>query len=76
MTTCFVRIIVVFRLLRQALGTQNCRPARSLPPCPVHYLLMMTPVWKQVYREAIAPYTQKITLDQAWERGVKPVRRS
>jgi flagellar biosynthetic protein FliP len=35
----------------------------------------MTPVWSQVYTEAILPYTQEeIGLEQAWNRGVTPVR--
>src|SRR5690606_16943490 len=40
-------------------------------------LLIMTPVWKQVYDDAIAPYsdpTQEITLDEAWQRGLQPIR--
>jgi flagellar biosynthetic protein FliP len=39
-------------------------------------LLIMTPVWKQVYDEAIVPYTNRqIDLEQAWGRGIQPVRR-
>ena len=39
-------------------------------------LLIMTPVWKQVYDDAVVPYTQhQITLEQAWTAGVTPVRR-
>jgi len=33
-------------------------------------------VWKQVYDESIVPYTQhKISLDEAWTKGVTPIRR-
>ena len=36
----------------------------------------MTPVWKQTYDEAIVPYTSRqITLDDAWAKGIAPIRR-
>ncbi len=77
MTTCFVRIIVVLGLLRQALGTQQLPPGQVLTSIALFLsLLIMTPVWKQSYDEGIKPYTQKqITLNEAWERGVAPIRR-
>jgi flagellar biosynthetic protein FliP len=77
MTTCFVRIVVVLGLLRQAVGTQQLPPSQVITSLALFIsLLLMAPVWKQVYDDAIAPYTAKqITLEQAWERGVQPVRR-
>jgi flagellar biosynthesis protein FliP len=77
MTTCFVRIVVVLGLLRQALGTQQLPPGQVLTSIALFLsLLIMTPVWKQSYDEGIKPYTQKqITLSEAWERGVAPIRR-
>lgn len=77
MTTCFVRIVVVLGLLRQALGTQQLPPGQVLTSIALFLsLLIMTPVWKQSYDEGIKPYTQKqITLTEAWERGVAPIRR-
>jgi len=41
-------------------------------------LLIMTPVWTEVYEESIRPYTDpdiKMSLDEAWVRGTQPVRR-
>jgi flagellar biosynthetic protein FliP len=39
-------------------------------------LMIMMPVWKQVYDQAVLPYTQRqISLEQACEAGVQPVRR-
>jgi len=36
----------------------------------------MTPVWSEVYDEAIKPYTEKqINLEEAWSRGTLPLRR-
>jgi flagellar biosynthetic protein FliP len=77
MTTCFVRIIVVLGLLRQALGTQQLPPSQVITSIALFLtLLLMTPVWKKVYDDAIGPYTQhKIGLEAAWQAGVQPIRR-
>ena len=77
MTTCFVRIVVVLGLLRQALGTQQLPPAQVITSLALFMsLVIMTPVWSKVYHGAIKPYTNhQITLEQAWDEGVKPVRR-
>ncbi len=76
MTTCFVRILVVLGLLRQALGTQSLPPSQVITSIALFMtLLVMTPVWKQVYDSAIKPYTDRqIGLETAWTQGVKPVR--
>ena len=76
MTTCFVRIVVVLSLLRQAIGTQNLPPTQVITTLALFLtLLIMTPVWKQVYDEAVVPYTQhQIGAEQAWNAGVAPVR--
>ncbi len=77
MTTCFVRIIVVLSLLRQALGTQQLPPNQVMTSIALFLtLLVMAPVWKQVYDNAVVPYGEReITLEQAWTAGCKPVRR-
>lgn len=77
MTTCYVRIVVVLSLLRQAIGTQNLPPTQVITTLALFLtLLIMTPVWKQVYDEAVVPYTQhQIDAEEAWNAGVAPVRR-
>ena len=77
MTTCFVRVVVVLGLLRQALGTQTLPPSQVITSIAMFIsLTVMAPVWKQVYDESIQPYTNRqITLDAAWQRGVQPIRR-
>ena len=77
MTTCFVRIVVVLSLLRQAIGTQNLPPTQVITTLSLFLtLLIMTPVWKQVYDQAIVPYTHReISLEEAWTAGVAPIRR-
>ena len=78
MTTCFVRIIVVMGLLRQALGTQQLPPSQVITSIALFMtILVMTPVWKQVYDDAIKPYTDpasQMSLEQAWNAGVQPIR--
>lgn len=77
MTTSFIRILVVLGLLRQALGTQQLPPSQVITSIALFMtVLLMTPVWSEVYEEAIKPYTEKqIGLEQAWEEGTLPVRK-
>ncbi|MGD0900147.1 MAG: flagellar type III secretion system pore protein FliP [Thermoguttaceae bacterium] len=77
MTTCFVRVVVVLSLLRQAIGTQTLPPNQVLTSLALFItLLIMAPVWKQVYNEAIVPYTQKqVGLEQACAKGAEPIRK-
>ncbi len=78
MTTCYVRIIVVFGLLRQALGTGQLPPSQVVTSIALFMtMFVMAPVWNKVYTQAIAPYTaagSQMGLDEAWNRGVEPVR--
>jgi flagellar biosynthetic protein FliP len=77
MTTCFVRIVVVLSLLRQAIGAQQLPPNQVMTSIALFLtLLVMAPVWKDVYDNAVVPYSNRqIDLDQAWTAGCKPVRR-
>lgn len=77
MTTCFVRIVVVLGLLRQAVGTQQLPPSQVVTSLALFLtLVVMTPVWKQVYDDAIVPYrAERIGLQEAWTAGASPVRR-
>lgn len=79
MTTSFVRIIVVLGLLRQALGVQQLPPSQVLTSIAMFMtILLMTPVWNDVYSDAIQPYTaanSTMSIDDAWQAGVRPVRR-
>jgi flagellar biosynthetic protein FliP len=76
MTTSFVRIVVVFGLLRQALGTQQLPPGQVITSIALFMtVLLMFPVWKRSYDEGIKPYTEnRLSLDQAFERSVDPIR--
>jgi flagellar biosynthesis protein FliP len=79
MTTSFVRIAVVLGLLRQALGTQQLPSNQVVTSLALFMtLLIMSPVWKEVYDEAIAPYSDPeiaMSMEEAVQTGIQPIRR-
>ena len=79
MTTSFIRIVVVLGLLRQALGLQQLPPGQVISSIALFMtILIMTPVWQEVYHDAIVPYTDPATemsLQEAWEAGSRPLRK-
>lgn len=78
MTTCYVRIIVVLGLLRQAIGLQSLPPGQVMTSIALFMtLFVMTPVWNQVYNDAIKPYTDpaiEMSAEEAWDAGTLPIR--
>lgn len=78
MTTCYVRIIVVMGLLKQALGTGQLPPSQVITSISLFMtVFIMAPVWNQVYQDAVAPYTANgstMSLQQAWDAGSAPLR--
>ena len=78
MTTCYVRIVIVLGLLRQAIGLQSLPPSQVMTSVALFMtLFVMTPVWTRVYDDAIAPYTDpevSMSLEEAYEAGSIPVR--
>ncbi len=77
MTTCFVRIVIVLGLLRQALGTQSLPPPQVIVGLSLFMTLMvMTPTLDRINSEAVAPYRSgEITdYDELWVRGTQPMR--
>lgn len=79
MTTSFVRIVVVLGLLRQALGTQQLPPSQVITSLALFMtLVIMMPVWQDVYENAIKPYSDPATtmsLEEAWQEGAQPIKR-
>jgi len=79
MTTCYVRIIVVLGLLRQAIGLQSLPPSQVMTSIALFMtLFVMTPVWTEVYDNAIEPYTDptiEMSLEEAYEAGATPIRK-
>lgn len=78
MTTCYVRLIVVLSLLRQALGSQQLPPNQVTTALAMFLTaLIMWPVWNQVNEEAIKPYSDpdvSMSTEEAWQRGIAPIR--
>lgn len=76
MATSFTRIIVVLAILRQALGLQQSPPNRVLVGIALSLtLLIMRPVWSDIYEHAFKPYDNgEITLMQAFDVAEKPIR--
>ncbi|MEQ8769939.1 MAG: flagellar type III secretion system pore protein FliP [Phycisphaerales bacterium] len=77
MTTCFVRIIVVLALLRQAMGTQALPPSQVVTGLALFMTaLVMQPTIERVWDEAVVPYQngEIRDYDTLWERGIQPLR--
>lgn len=74
--TSFTRILIVFSLLRQALGLQGMPPNVVLIGLSLFMtLFVMSPVLEPAYKEAYLPLSRgEITLDQAVEKGVVPLK--
>ena len=79
MTTSFVRIVVVLGILRQALGAQQIPSTQIMTALALFMsFLIMAPVWQEIKKEAVDPYTSEeseLSLEEAWEKGTKPVKR-
>jgi flagellar biosynthetic protein FliP len=75
--TPFVRILVVFHFLRQALGTQGTPTNQTLIGLAVFLTyFIMQPVGADVYQVAVVPLqNNQITAIVALERGSEPLRR-
>lgn len=76
MMTSFVRIIVVFGFLRNAMGTQQAPPNAVLVGLALFMtVFIMFPVYTKINSNAIQPYIgNKITQEQAIDAGAKPLR--
>lgn len=76
MMTSFTRIIIVFSLLRQAIGTQTSPPNQVLLGLALFLtFFIMAPVADKVYTDAYLPMSEgKIGFDQALQRASVPVK--
>ncbi len=74
--TPFVRILIVFHFLRQALGTQTAPTNQTLMGLALFLTyFVMQPVGVSINRVSVEPFTQgSITAWQALERGAAPLR--
>jgi flagellar biosynthetic protein FliP len=77
MCTCFLRIVIVLGLLKQALGTAQMPPGQVLLGLAIILtLLVMSPTIDRINREAIQPWRQgQVTsYQELWERARQPMR--
>lgn len=78
MTTCYIRIMVVFGLLRQALGTTQLPPTQVLMSLSIFLtILVMTPVWMEIKTKAFDPWYREenpISWEEAWNAGTLPLK--
>ncbi len=76
MMTNFTRIIIVFGLLRNALGTPSAPPNQVLLGLSLFLtFFIMAPTFDRIYQDAYLPFSQdKISMDVAIEKGAQPLR--
>ncbi len=74
--TSFIRLIVVFAFLRQALGTQQTPPTQLLVSLAlVITLFIMEPMGREAYEKGIKPYMdKKIGYEVAFDETIKPFK--
>jgi len=75
-TTSFVRFLVVFSFLRQALGTQQVPPSQLLVSLAlVLTFFIMQPYATKSYNNGIKPYMEKkIGYEEAFSKSVRPFK--
>jgi flagellar biosynthetic protein FliP len=68
--------LIVFGLLRQALGTQQMPPTQVLVSLSlIMTMFIMEPVGKEAYEKGVKPYMEKeIGYEEAFERATKPFK--
>ncbi len=76
MMTSFTRIIIVFALLRSAMGTQTSPPNQVLLGLALFLtFFIMSPIADRVYTDAFVPMSNgEIALDEALARASDPVK--
>ena len=76
MTTCFVRLVVVLALTRQALGAGTLPPNQVITSLAlILTFFIMAPTFNEVNEKALQPYMiNQITQQVAIERGIEPIR--
>ncbi|AII14648.1 flagellar export apparatus, flagellar biosynthetic protein FliP [Campylobacter iguaniorum] len=74
--TSFLRLIIVFSFLRQAMGTQQMPPTNILISLAlILTFFIMEPVAKKSYEEGVKPYlAEQISYQEAFEKGAKPFK--
>ena len=77
MTTCFMRILIVLGLLKQAMGAQSVPPPQVITALSLFMtLLVMSPTLDRINEEAVVPYRagEVSDYDTLWTLAKQPVR--
>lgn len=76
MTTAYLRIIIVFHFLKNALGTQQMPPSQLLAGIALFVtFFIMAPTWNKVNDQALQPLMDnKIKVSEAYDKGIEPIR--
>ncbi|MCJ8327445.1 MAG: flagellar type III secretion system pore protein FliP [Campylobacterales bacterium] len=76
MVTSFTRLIIVFSLLRQAMGLQQTPPSQIIISLSlILTIFIMEPYAQRSWDNAIVPYMEEtITYQEAFAKGVKPFK--
>lgn len=76
MTTAYLRIIIVFHFLKNALGTQQMPPSQLLAGIALFVtFFIMAPTWNKVNDQALQPLMEnKIKVSEAYDKGIEPIR--
>jgi flagellar biosynthesis protein FliP len=76
MVTSFTRIIIVFSLLKQAMGLQQTPPSQVIVSLSlILTMFVMEPYGKKSWEEGIKPYMdEKIGYEEAFTKGMKPFK--
>ncbi|CDZ92888.1 MULTISPECIES: flagellar type III secretion system pore protein FliP [Pseudomonadaceae] len=74
--TCFTRIIIVFSILRQALGLQQTPSNQILVGLTIFLtLFIMAPVFERINNEAVQPYlNEQLSAQEAISRAEVPLK--
>ncbi len=76
MMTSFIRMVIVFGFLRQAIGTQQLPPNQLLMSLAlILTFFIISPVANQAYNDGLKPYLDEtITIEEAFDKGIAPFR--
>lgn len=76
MMTSFTRLVVVFSLIRHALGTQQMPPNQVLIGLALLLtFFLMSPIYSKVHKEAIQPFmAEEISQAEAIKKALDPIR--
>lgn len=76
MTTSYLRMIIVFHFLKNALGTQQMPPNQLLAGVALFItFFIMAPTWTSVNDNALQPLMNgEMNVTEAYETGITPIR--